>query len=262
MSASTNTSERVQFARAIAATVVAAIVLLGFFAWYIDRQAARERAQPRQALHAEVREIIIKNQLAELPAAVVVLGDSITEFVRLPGEICGHQVVNAGIGGMSVTNLAAAAPRLFALGQDTLIVVAAGSNDFYMPVNATFTADYAALLKALTPLGRTIALANLTPIYEGSLSKHFDAAVLPAFNAAIAAAAKQSGLVEIDLFGALQAVEGNPTVDGAHPNLAGSRAWVAAMTTGIEKALGCAGRGFPPSASAAPMPTSSPAPTR
>jgi hypothetical protein len=37
--------------------------------------------------------------------AIVFIGDSITESALLPETICGHQVVNAGLGGAPVTNV-------------------------------------------------------------------------------------------------------------------------------------------------------------
>jgi len=52
----------------------------------------------------EVRSFIIRSQLAQAKSPVVIIGDSITEAALLPSSICGHDIVNAGIGGMTVSS--------------------------------------------------------------------------------------------------------------------------------------------------------------
>ena len=50
----------------------------------------------------DVRAFMIRSQLARARNPVVIIGDSITEAALLPSSICGHDVVNAGVGCMTV----------------------------------------------------------------------------------------------------------------------------------------------------------------
>ena len=44
------------------------------------------------------RQLVIWRTLARLDDAIVILGDSIVEASTLPLSLCGHPIVNAGIG--------------------------------------------------------------------------------------------------------------------------------------------------------------------
>jgi len=52
-----------------------------------------------------VRQFVIRAHLSHAVSPVVVFGDSISEAAVLPSAICGHAVVNAGIGGAGVDEL-------------------------------------------------------------------------------------------------------------------------------------------------------------
>ena len=79
--------------------------------------------------HSDVRQFMIRAHLARAVSPVVVFGDSITEAAVLPGAICGHAVVNAGIGGIGADELLKVAPSLLEGKSPALVVVAIGTND-------------------------------------------------------------------------------------------------------------------------------------
>ena len=62
----------------------------------------------------EVRSFMIRSQLAQAMSPIVIIGDSITEAALLPSSVCGHDVVNAGIGGMTVGSYLPLAKQLLA----------------------------------------------------------------------------------------------------------------------------------------------------
>src|SRR5258708_36763862 len=49
--------------------------------------------------HAQARQFVIQSTLDRFPDPIVLLGDSIVEGSTLPRSLCGHAVINAGIGG-------------------------------------------------------------------------------------------------------------------------------------------------------------------
>src|SRR3954451_12615018 len=54
--------------------------------------------------HASTRRFVIQTTLARADDPVVILGDSIVEASTLPRSVCGHVIVNAGIGGASTAS--------------------------------------------------------------------------------------------------------------------------------------------------------------
>lgn len=110
---------------------IAAAVLVSREAWH--RPAL---------LHANTRQGVIEQHLAQLPDAAVIVGDSLTE--RSPiRELCGLPVVNAGIGRATSASIMPVARM--AKGR-TLIVLAIGVND-----GDSFETDYRALVDELQP---------------------------------------------------------------------------------------------------------------
>ena len=81
--------------------------------------------------HSDVRQFMIRAHLAHAVSPVVVFGDSITEAAVLPGAICGHAVVNAGIGGAGVDELLKDVSLLLEGKSPALVVLAIGTNDAY-----------------------------------------------------------------------------------------------------------------------------------
>jgi hypothetical protein len=76
----------------------------------------------------DVRLFAIRSQIAQADQPVIVVGDSITEGAPLPSSICGHEVIDAGIGGMTSQSYLPLA-RQFLTSEASLIVVALGTND-------------------------------------------------------------------------------------------------------------------------------------
>lgn len=108
-------------------------------------------------VHADVREFMIRAALAEADRPIVVLGDSITEMAPLPKVLCGHPVINAGIGGLSTEGAIKELPRIFSIRRPTMVVIALGAND----VGSTSeTRDLGNLLRAAMNLSaRVISIA-------------------------------------------------------------------------------------------------------
>ncbi|MET4847194.1 SGNH/GDSL hydrolase family protein [Bradyrhizobium sp. vgs-9] len=108
----------------------------------------------------QVRTLAIKSQLAQAKDPIVFMGDSITELALLPSAICGHPVVNAGIGSATAASYAH-----IAKGFDPVFmaVVAIGANDA-LGLNQTFRTDYRNLLNTIR--SQKFVLVGLSPIDE------------------------------------------------------------------------------------------------
>jgi hypothetical protein len=135
----------------LAFSVATAVVVFGTSAWTIRELGKNNRAilnlgerirETARALdrlrvgtvgheHSDVRENVIAAHLARVKNPIIFLGDSITEAAVLPRAICGHPVVNAGIGGAGVDDLLKVAPSLLNDKSPVLVVVAIGTNDAY-----------------------------------------------------------------------------------------------------------------------------------
>lgn len=158
---------------------------------------------------------MIRAALAGLDQPIVVIGDSITEMSRLPEEIDGRPVVNAGIGGATVADFVAIAPRLMRDFKPSLIVVALGANDIG---SSTMQRDYVSLLSELKKLSPRLLAVGVTPLDGSDL-----------MNAQIKAAAGSVGVhfVEMSLS------EGTRLPDRIHLNAAGYRQWTPALVAAI-----------------------------
>jgi lysophospholipase L1-like esterase len=97
----------------------------------------------------EVRSFMIRSQLAQAISPIVIIGDSITEAALLPSSVCGHDVVNAGIGGMTVGSYLPLAKQLLAGRRVQSILIALGTNDSGVLSTAHIEQDYASLIDEL-----------------------------------------------------------------------------------------------------------------
>jgi hypothetical protein len=78
---------------------------------------------------------VIQSTLARVDDAVVILGDSIVEASTLPRSLCGHPIVNAGVGGASTaSNLGSM--LLEALGNAILPALAEETRAVFIPLPA------------------------------------------------------------------------------------------------------------------------------
>jgi lysophospholipase L1-like esterase len=194
--------------------------------------------------HSDVRRFVIAGHLARTVSPIVVLGDSITEAATLPEMICGHAVVNAGIGGAGVDDLLAAAPLLLRGKALALVVVAVGTNDAYATERREdlFNASFAKLLQSLAKVAPKLAVANIPPIAPNLalvVAAHLDSGLIDRFNLLLPKLAEKAGASFIDLHTAVTAKGQPETLDGIHLAPSAYDLWDAAMLTGIKKALDC-----------------------
>ena len=193
------------------------IVALGcFVAFVASFSEVRRLRHPLYHRHADVREFMIRAALAEAEQPIVVLGDSTTEMAPLPRELCGHPVVNAGVGGMSISEGSQLAARLFDRRQPFLIVSALGANDIG---SASAGRNYSELLKTLISLSpRVVSVSDVTD---------------DATNAQIRAAASTAEIPYIEP----QLPPGSMMKDGIHFTGAAYRVWVPAIEEAIRARL-------------------------
>ncbi|MBR0814929.1 hypothetical protein JQ544_25595 [Bradyrhizobium diazoefficiens] len=165
--------------------------------------------------HRDVRQLVIAAAVADATDPIVVLGDSITEMAPLPREICGHPVVNAGIGGQTIQEAQRLATRILGERSAYLVALSVGANDVG---STTVQKDFGALIDAV----RT--LSALTPV---AVSVTSDAPT----NRGIAAAATARGV----RFVAPEIPAGSMMTDNIHYLSSGYRVWVPALEAAIVK---------------------------
>jgi lysophospholipase L1-like esterase len=205
--------------------IVATVALIAFGASFFQLHQARERYwtlagfQSRDHLHRETREFMIRAALTGLDRPIIVLGDSITEMARLPEEIDGHPVVNAGIGGATISDFEVIAPRLLEdFETPSLIVVALGANDIG---DGDVTGKYTELLFRLKKMApRLLAIGVAGPdgsdVINRQIKQAAEAASAPFIDVELPSAATLS--------------------DRIHLNAAGYRVWTRAVVAAIANA--------------------------
>jgi lysophospholipase L1-like esterase len=212
------------------ATRIALVGLVAVCAW-----AAWPRHQVIDT-HTTTRQFVIHSTLARFDDPIVVLGDSIVEASTLPRSLCGHAIVNAGIGGASTSSHPGAMLAKELDGkQAALVVVSLGTNDAAIPESVEqYRSNYQALLKELAASTPRIAIAAI-PSPEAGLgqSKKVSVAVIDRYNAMLPEFAKDAGVAFIPL----PAMPSRHTLDGIHLNGAGYEIWDKAILAGIEAVL-------------------------
>jgi lysophospholipase L1-like esterase len=173
-----------------------------------------------------------------------VFGDSITEAAVLPAAICGHAVVNAGIGGDGVDELLKNAPLLLEGKSPALVVLAIGINDAYATPDRErqFQETYTELLHRLALLAPKLVVANIPPIDpKGPLTAitGIDASLIERYNLILPKLAEDAGASFIDLNKAVSAGGAAETIDGVHLAPRAYGQWDAALLEGIKRALNC-----------------------
>jgi lysophospholipase L1-like esterase len=185
----------------------------------------------------DVRLFVIRSQLAQAPRPIVFIGDSITEAALLPSTICGHLVVNAGIGGASVENYVALAGKVLNNTNVALVVIALGTNDSSGKPTAEFGDRYMDLVVSLRPHAGRLVLAGIPPLSNGPLRDYFNPDTIKKNTDTIRTTAQMMNLPFVE-FAASLAAEGN-TIDGVHLNAGGYKIWRSEMLPLIAKELGC-----------------------
>src|SRR3984885_4513342 len=99
-------------------TVVALVGCLASRPW-----AAWPKRPVTSDIHGSTRGLIIGLTLARFDDAIVILGDSIVEASTLPRTLCGHAIVNAGIGGTSTSSDLGAMLKASLAGKPAAMVV-------------------------------------------------------------------------------------------------------------------------------------------
>jgi lysophospholipase L1-like esterase len=186
--------------------------------------------------HGTTRRFIIQSTLARVDDAVVVLGDSIVEASTLPRSLCGHAIVNAGIGGTSTaSNLGSLLSESLGNKRAALVVVSLGTNDAAIPNSVEqYRSNYRALLTELAALTPRSAIAAIPPPEAGlEEAKKVSGALIDSYNAILPELAKEARA----LFISLPAMQERHTLDGIHLNAAGYEVWDKAILQGIESAL-------------------------
>lgn len=221
-------------------------VAVGTSAWTINEIGKNNRAI--WALNSKVDRLTARFMIAGYRARaanpIVIFGDSITEWAMLPDKICGHAVVNAGIGGANVGDLVNFAPLLFEDKSPALVVIAIGTNDAHAGPNseAQFSASYTKLLQRLSLIAPKLAVASIPAVDpKGALTvaAKLDASLVDRFNMLLPKLAEEAGASFIDVHDAVSAKGPPATPDGVHLAPSAYDLWEGAMLTGIKKALNC-----------------------
>jgi lysophospholipase L1-like esterase len=185
----------------------------------------------------ELRTFMIKSQIAQAKNPVIVMGDSITEAALLPSSICGHDVVNAGVGGMTVESFAPIAREVLPARADA-IILALGINDSF---KGGALVNYGVLFDAVRDHADMIIVAGLAPLAPlGPLAKsYFDSNLAEQNDTMIAQFAANRSLPFIDLHHEMQGDD--LTVDGVHLNGGGYLQWTGAVVAKIRGTI-CPGQ--------------------
>ncbi|MES5485953.1 GDSL-type esterase/lipase family protein [Bradyrhizobium sp. INPA03-11B] len=201
--------------------IVATVCLVSFGVTYRELHRVRDRLaeasrRPPFHDHTDVRQFIVRAALAGTKEPIVIFGDSITEMARFPEEACGHVVVNAGVGGTTISHFDNLAPGLLGRVKPYAIVVALGANDLG---SSTVSADYSRLLTILKRFSpRVIAVAD---------------APSAAVNSEISRASTEAGI---------EFVNPDPPpemrFDGIHLDRAGYQVWTPAIMSAISRLCG------------------------
>jgi lysophospholipase L1-like esterase len=188
------------------------------------------------------RVVMIRSQLAQAEAPIVIAGDSLTEAALLPSSICGHPVVNAGIGGISVSPYLPLAEDFLSNREVPLVVVELGTNDStkVSPRGESFVSAYRSVAEFFAQHSAQQLFVGLPPVdVTGALaSQYFDGPLMDQHDIAIRALAKERGVDFVDVRSGMAAT--GMTVDGIHLNKNGYKIWTSSVVRGIEKQIGCA----------------------
>jgi lysophospholipase L1-like esterase len=200
---------------------VAVAALIAFAVSVSELQGAsapREVTNHKYRDHADVRQFMITAALADAPAPIVVIGDSITEMAPLPRQICGHPVVNAGVGGQTIREATRLASRVLGKHAAYLIAIAIGANDVGSPRTQS---DFEESIKTVKPLSER-------PIIAAAVSGDQQT------SSAIAAAAAANGVT----FVAPLIPAALKMADGIHYTAAAYEIWLPALEAALSKECG------------------------
>jgi lysophospholipase L1-like esterase len=162
--------------------------------------------------HRRTRQIILFYTLSRVDNPIIILGDSIVEASTPPRQLCGHEIVNAGLDGASTTSdLGTWLIDVLDGKSAAAIVVALGINDALAAERSRpqFEANYRAIpsidvLRRVTGEMQTEAMRRIDD-----------------YNSALPELAAESGAS----FAALPPMPTPHTIDGVHLSAAGYQVW-------------------------------------
>ena len=190
----------------------------------------------------------LKAQPAE-PSRVVFLGDSITDFWKLPVSFPDKPYVNRGISGQVTSQmLVRMYPDVIDL-KPAAIALLAGTNDIARNNGPTTAAMIQENVMAITELaqahGIKVILCSVTPIADygrAKMSEGRPPADILKINTWMKAYAAKVGAIYCDYFSALAdengALKPGISMDGLHPNDAGYKLMAPVVQAAIDQALG------------------------
>jgi lysophospholipase L1-like esterase len=158
------------------------------------------------------------------------------EASTLPRSLCGHAIVNAGIGGASTASqLGSFLSESPGNKRAALVVVWLGANDAAILHSVEqYSSNYRALLTELAALAPRSAIAAIPPPEAGlEEAKKVSVALIDSYNALLPQLAKEARA----LFIPFPAMPERHTLDGIHLNAAGREVWDKAILHAIESAL-------------------------
>lgn len=184
--------------------------------------------------HLEARLFVIRSQLDQAGSSPIVFGgDSIVESALLPEQVCGHRVVNAGIGGATTYQYALAIRRLDF--KAAAFVIGIGTNDS-MPGNVSeFLDRYRFLSKALKARSDMVLFADIPPLEPGNTAEQFDQKSSEEISTIIR---DYAGQKFIDIHAPLAGLD-RKTVDGVHLNPIAQKLWLETILNRLTQDLGC-----------------------
>lgn len=150
------------------------------------------------------------SQAAQDRFPIVILGDSFVELANLP-TLCGQRVLNAGVSGATVSDVAKFAPQVVLSQHPEMVIVAVGINDAHqdkMTPDANFRASYEAILATIRRSGARAFVIGVPVVSDDRFDKSRQDAVR--------AIVQGYGGHELPALA---------TTDGVHPNAAGYLVW-------------------------------------
>ena len=186
--------------------------------------------------HGPTRQLIVSLTLARLDDAIIVLGDSIVEASTLPRSVCGHPIVNAGVGGASTeSGLGAMLSQALGAKRAAMVVVALGTNDAAIGNSVErYRSNYRALIAEVAALSPRVAIIEIPPPETGlEEARKVNVSTIERYNAMLPELATETGAGLIRL----PVMPEHHTIDGIHLNAAGYAVWDRAILQGVDDAV-------------------------
>jgi lysophospholipase L1-like esterase len=180
--------------------------------------------------------------------SILVCGDSRVEAAFLPSSIAGLPVVNAGIGGATISLIGDELARMIGAHKVRLLVLSAGVNDAKTE-NRTiksvsdFRSNLEATVKKLAQNAERILLTSIPPVENGKPlgPQFYDGDLICRFNDEIASCAERNSMDFFDLAGPMTnenlELTAGMSIDGVHLNRVGYEIWRPVLISAIERSL-------------------------